>query len=189
MGLVGIIGANRACGPLGSRSFRRSNQRENLAVRFNAPREPLTSGPPGTGGCTARFLISRPKWQGDLPAPVRPGALTRIYPRTTALGRFICETSTTVLRFPDSQLVRPGAALVAKTWRRTAFKARGRSNDERSPPSGCAQDEAVRANYRPEEVREKRLSGGEPEPASRQPPTKPTVGREAASLNTTCAMS
>jgi hypothetical protein len=103
IGVVGFIGANRACRPLGSRSFRRSNQRENLAVRFNAPREPLTSGPPGTGGCTARFLNSRPKWQGDLPAPVRPGALTRIYPRTRALGRFICGTSTTVLRFPDSQ--------------------------------------------------------------------------------------
>jgi hypothetical protein len=35
------------------------------------------------------------------------------------------------------------------------------------------QDEAVRANYRREEVREKRLSGEQP--SSPQSPTKPTV--------------
>jgi hypothetical protein len=46
-------------------------------------------------------------------------------------------------------------------------------SDPRRPD--VRQDEAVRANYRGEEVREKRLSGEEPEPASRQPPTKPTV--------------
>jgi hypothetical protein len=55
---------------------------------INEPREPLLPfGPVGTGGCTSRSLISRPKWQGDLPEPVRPGALSRIYPRTTAPGR------------------------------------------------------------------------------------------------------
>jgi hypothetical protein len=44
-------------------------------------------------------------------------------------------------------------------------------SDPRRPD--VRQDEAVRANYRREEVREKRLSGEEP--PSPQPPTKPTV--------------
>ena len=46
-------------------------------------------------------------------------------------------------------------------------------SDPRRPD--VRQDEAVRANYRREEVREKRLSGEEPGHPLAQAPTKPTV--------------
>ena len=55
------------------------------------------------------------------------------------------------------------------------------------PSRPQAQDEAVRANYRREEVREKRLSGEQTSHLNHQ--TSPPLGHEAASLNTTCDMS
>ena len=56
-----------------------------------------------------------------------------------------------------------------------------------SDPSRPRQDEAVRANYRGEEAREKHLSGEQPSSPHHQP--NPRLGHEAASLNTTCDMS